>query len=250
MKYVVIIPAKNEEGSIEEVILSCTNQIIRPQCILIMDNDSNDRTAEIVKALKKKDSIIQYFNYKSNSKYSLGGKIVKIFDNGKKYIDQQGIVYDYLAKIDADISFNNKVFLDISKVIKNKNLGIVSPTAYIKQNNKIIYSSTPSWHTTGDMKIYNKQCYEDIGGLIEDLGWDCADNIAAMEKGYNTEVLSEVFYRQNRPIGRYSILKGWKRQGIGAYKLRYNYPYIFLKIFHDLFRPPYIIGTIPAQIFY
>lgn len=243
MKYNVIIPAKNEENNIEAAVFSILNQTAPPNLILVADNESTDKTAEKIKALQQKHSNLIYLNYKGEKKYSLGGKIVKIFKYGKKHIDNIDDEYDYIVKMDADVILEKDVFLKIFNKIKNSNYGIVSPLAYIRQNQRVIYNSTPDWHTSGDLKIYNKKCYEEIGGLKEDLGWDCADNIFAIEKGYKTAVLKDVSYEQKRPMGRYSLLQGWKRQGTGAYKLRYNYFYFFIKFFHDFFRKPLIIGS-------
>lgn len=244
MKYVVIIPAKNEEDNIESTVLSVINQTIPPVCVLVVDNDSNDKTADVVKKMQNSHSKLHYMNYNGDNSYSLGGKIVKIFKAGKKYIDEQKIHYDYLVKMDADVSFDRNLFLNIHNSIKGKKIGIVSPLAYSMRNNRKLFISTPDWHTSGDFKIYSRDCYEEMGGLSEDLGWDCADNISAIEKGYITEVIKDLSYEQKRPIGRYSLLKGWKRQGVGAYKLRYSYMYFALRSVHNLFRKPYILGSL------
>ncbi len=250
MKYVVIIPAKNEEKNIESTILSLIQQTVPPECVLVADNDSTDKTAVIVKKMQNSYPKLLYMNYTGEKSYSLGGKIVKIFDAGKKFIDDHKIEYDYLVKMDADVSFDRNVFLNIYNRVNGRRVGIASPLAYIKENNRRIYVSTPDWHTSGDFKIYSKECYEDIGGLQEDLGWDCADNIAAIGKSYITEVFSDILYEQKRPIGRYSLLHGCKRKGIGAYKLRYSYVYFVIRFVHDLFRKPYIACSLVCMYYF
>lgn len=244
MNYVVIIPAKNEEGIIGSTLDLLVKQTFKPSCILVVDNGSSDKTQEIIKSYERNYPFIRYLNFSGDISYSLGGKIVRIFSAGKDFLDSLNINYDYIVKMDADISFENNIFERISNKLGEKGYGIVSPLPFIMENGKRIFTSTPDWHTTGDFKIYNKSCLEEMGGLKEDLGWDCADNISAMEKGYETKVFRDINYKQIRPIGRYSVLKGSKRQGMGAYKLRYGLPYVFLKFIHDLIKPPVIIGSI------
>ncbi len=244
MNYVVIIPAKNEEENIGQTLSSLINQTLQPKSVVVVDNGSEDKTANIVKGIGAKHQFIKYFNYTGHAnKYALGGKIVKIFKEGKAFVDSLGIPYDYLVKMDADISMEDDIFERIAQKIQDQNYGIVSPLGFFMQNGRKVFISTPDWHTSGDFKIYNRLFLEKVGGLMEDLGWDCADNIAARELGFDTKVFRDIHYEQTRPIGRFSLVNGWKRQGIGAYKLRYSFPYLMLKSTHDLFRPPYIAGS-------
>ncbi len=244
MKYVVVIPAKNEEDKIGSTLTSLIRQTLQPKLVVVVDNESDDKTSQIVKDFSARFKYIQYLSFSGEKAYALGGKIVQIFTVGKKHIDQQGISYDYIVKMDADINLSKDVFSKIaSHVAKGDKFGIVSPLAYIKQNGHKVYTSTPDWHTAGDFKVYNRKCYEAIGGARQDLGWDCADNLSAMEQGYVTRVFRDVYYEQTRPIGRYSLLKGWKRQGVGAFKLRYNFFYLLLKSVHDVFKSPFFLGS-------
>ncbi len=244
MNYTVIIPAKNEELIIGQTLDILLSQSLKPQCILVIDNDSEDNTSRIIKEYASLHPNVKYFNYQSENSYSLGGKIVKIFHAGKNHIDSLGIEYDYIVKMDADTKMEEDAFEKLSQRLQDQQYGIVSPLAFTLQNGKKVFTSTPDWHTSGDFKIYNRQCLEAMGGLPEDLGWDCADNIRAMEIGYATQVFRDIHYEQTRPIGRYSLLKGWKRQGIGAWKLRYNLAYLLLKSIHDFFKPPLMLGSV------
>ena len=216
MKYAVLIPAKDEESIIGTTLQLLINQTLQPSCIVVIDNDSADQTAAIIKDFASKYDFVKYMNYEGEPSYALGGKIVKIFNAGKNYLDTLGADYNYLVKLDADINLEKDVFEKIASYVEKDNFGIVSPLAYTLSEGNKVFTSTPDWHTSGDFKVYRKDCYEAMGGLREDLGWDCADNVIAMESGYKTMVLRDIHYEQTRPIGRYSLLKGWKRQGLGA----------------------------------
>lgn len=51
MKFSFIIPALNEEDYIEDCISSIKRQTVKPYEIIVVDNDSTDKTAEIAKRL-------------------------------------------------------------------------------------------------------------------------------------------------------------------------------------------------------
>ncbi|MFO7977654.1 MAG: glycosyltransferase family 2 protein [Bacteroidales bacterium] len=239
----MVIPAKNEQNNLKTILTSLVNQTVQPQLVLVIDNGSIDQTPAIIKDFASKYPTIHYFHYPGDQSYSLGGKIVRIFNAGKKHLGTLGLDYDYIVKMDADIHFENDLFQKLASRVSAENYGIISPFSYYHQNGRIIFSSNPDWHTIGNFKIYSHQCLEAMGGLREDLGWDCADNVIAMEQGFKTTILRDIVYEERRPIGRFSLLKGWKRQGIGAYKLRYDVLYLFLKATHDIVRPPLLLGS-------
>ena len=243
MKYAIIIPAKNEEKSIPLVLDSIVSQTLLPQIALVVDDSSTDNTAGVVQSYSSSYEFIKYLKKEDQEKgYHLGGKVVEVFHNGMEYLNNLGINYDFVLKMDADIQFDSGLFSQIAERIQHiSKPGILSCTPYVEQNGSRIHIHSPNWHTNGDFKIYNGECLKNIGGLVPDLGWDCADNIIAMENGWSTHVLRDLTYRQNRPIGRNSVKKGIMRQGVGAYKLRYSSLYILLKIIHDMVKPPYMM---------
>lgn len=49
----IVIPAYNEEGVIEKCLLSCVNQQDAADEILVVDNNSTDKTAEIVRSVQR-----------------------------------------------------------------------------------------------------------------------------------------------------------------------------------------------------
>ncbi len=243
MKYVVVIPAKNEEEGIKVTLDSVINQKIKPLLVYVADDNSTDRTAEIVKEYSGKYDFVKYHLVNGEDNYVLGAKIVKIFNKIKKLIDNSGTDYDFIVKMDADISFEPDFFSRIAEAIEGDNFGIISGTPYYIDEGKKIFVKSPSWHTNGDFKIYNRKCLTDIGQIPENLGWDTADNILALQKGWKTEAFYDINYKQTRPIGRYSVAKGKERQGKGAYKLGYDPLYLTLRTAHDLLKPPVFVGA-------
>jgi glycosyltransferase involved in cell wall biosynthesis len=246
MQYVIIIPAKNEELNLPLVLNSLVKQTLPPRMAVVVDDHSTDNTPAITQAYRNKHPFIQYLKKEGKQNtYQLGGKVVGVFHYGLEHIKHQGIDFDYVIKMDADIQFDAGLFEQLAKRTQHmEEYGILSCTPYVEKNGQRTPIHSPLWHTNGDFKMYKTQCLGQIGGLIPQLGWDCADNIMAMEQGWRTWVFRDLFYRQNRPIGRNSLKKGIVRQGVGAYKLRYSLLYVLAKIVHDAFKPPYLISGV------
>jgi len=245
MRYVVVIPAKNEARGISVTIDSILSQSILPLKVLIVDDGSTDNMAEVVRRYEEMNDVLQYhLNESQESTYTLGGKIVSLLFKGKSLLDKIIFDYDYIIKMDADVWFEPDFIKKISERISSGNYGIVSGTPFITENGRRVFIVSPEWHTNGDFKIYSRKFLEMADNFPMDLGWDCADNLLAREKGFKTEAFRDINYRQNRPIGRFSSVKGRQRQGLGAYKLRYSWGYLALKAILDLIKPPYIVGSV------
>jgi glycosyltransferase involved in cell wall biosynthesis len=245
MKYAVIIPAKNEENGLPVTLDSVVNQTLTPVCVLVVDDYSTDGTAEVVRSYMSKYPFVEYLFHNGNHQYGLGSPVVNAFHKGKEFLVRKNYSFDYLVKLDADINFPENTFEETGKFLDNhtQSYGIVSNVPYFNVNGKKKYRISPEWHTNGSFKVYNHRCLNEIGGLKTELGWDCADNIMAMEKNWQTFVIPYLNHELTRPIGRFSRKKGALRQGVGAYKLRHSILYVFFKAFHDMLNPPYgILG--------
>ena len=244
MKYVVVIPAKNEQGSIRDAIESIVRQTIPPQCVLVMDDGSTDDTPNIIKSMQTQYPMLRHHAVPSDNSYSLGGHVVRLFNRGKRILDEQHPDYDWIIKLDADLCFDANVIESIAARIQGQRVGIVSGTPYYLENGRKIYERSPAWHTHGQFKIYNRQCYEEMGGIPESLGWDTADNIKAISSGWLTCAYPDINYLMYRKVGgKSSLKKGRINHGIGCYLLGYDPLYFMIKTLHDLFKPPAVFGA-------
>lgn len=97
-KIVAIIPAHNEEDGIEETLESLNSQTYPVDMLVVIDN-STDKTEEIAKAFAKHNGKVTVIATKNNRKKKSGA-----INQGVEYLKNQGIFdnYDFLMVMDAD----------------------------------------------------------------------------------------------------------------------------------------------------
>ncbi len=105
----VFFPAYNEETHLEETVIKAKEVLLKIANkweILIIDDGSEDKTAEIARKLSKEDKRIRIISHQVNRGY--GAALKSGFYNSK---------YFWIAFIDADGQFD---FLEISKFIQTQ----------------------------------------------------------------------------------------------------------------------------------
>jgi len=245
-KLLVVSPIKNEEKTISYLLDSILRQTISPRRWLIVDDNSIDKSMDIVSRYIS-CGYIDILNYEQSSERKTGGHVVDLVNYGLNYADKQRIEWNILLKIDGDIEIQNDDYFEfiLCEFEKYPKLGISSGSVFHYDNNKKVIETKYLWHTQGQSKFYRRKCLEDIGGLRPWIGWDGIDDILARDMGYDTVVYPQFelrhFYKTRTRKEEGGIINGLKREAIG-YRNR-SYPlilYIF-KTVKLLFDKPYII---------
>ncbi len=117
MKTIVVIPTYNEADNIVPLIESIKSALPSTD-VLIVDDNSPDGTAELVRKKMKKDDSIHLIV--RQNKMGLG----TAYCEGFKYALQQG--YDYILQMDADFSHNPQELPRMVQEMKNADLVIGS----------------------------------------------------------------------------------------------------------------------------
>jgi hypothetical protein len=88
----------------------------------------------------------------------------------------------------------------------------------------------PLHHVAGALKLWKRECFEEIGGLPELLGWDSIDETYARMRGYNTRSIEDVTAIHHREWGTGNgRLNGMRRYGLSAYIYRQAPLWVLLK---------------------
>jgi len=233
--YVLITSAFNEAENISRCIESVLKQSILPSEWIIIDNGSTDNTTEIIKKYATTAQFIKLF-YKEKEDYNVSGYHAIInFYFGLSKIEEK--FYNFIGNLDADIILDRTDYYEyqIDKMNSENNLGITTGVTYyfeLDGSKKLVWHN--SWHTTGALKFYRRECFESLGEMAPDFGWDGADEMKAMAKGWKTVTFFEL---EVNHLGKLRDLKRQKNsqfhfnRGFSIYRRGYPYWYIVIKIF-------------------
>ena len=221
MNIYIIIPAHNEEDFIGQTLASLSEQSLKPKKLIVVDDQSSDRTAEVVRQFAAKHPFISLLSTHSSEEHLPGSKVIKAFQKGLEQLDEK---YDLICKFDADLIFPNDYLETISRHFsEDPKVGMAGGFCHIKSADKwVLESLTDKDHIRGALKTYRKDCFKDIGGLKASMGWDTVDELLAQYHGWKIHTDPDLQVKHLRPTGfTYNKKAKWK-QGEAFYKLRYG----------------------------
>ena len=222
MKYYIVIPSHNEEKFIALTLESLAQQTVLPAKVVVVNDNSTDRTAAIVQEFAQKHPWISLVNKTSDAIHLPGSKVIQAFQKGLETLDHD---YDFIVKADADLIFPDNYFETIIRHFKNDDrIGMVGGFAYIEKNGDwILENLTDKDHIRGAFKAYRKACFEQIGGLKPAMGWDTVDELLC--KFYHWKVVTDesLKVKHLKPTGANYNQASRYKQGEAFYTLGYGF---------------------------
>jgi glycosyltransferase involved in cell wall biosynthesis len=222
MKYYIVIPSYNEEALIGLTLQSLISQTVLPSKIVVVNDNSTDRTAEVVLEFAKNNPYITLVNKSSENIHLPGSKVIQAFEKGFETLDDN---YDLIVKIDADLIFPTNYFETIIKHFQSdERIGMVGGFCYIEKNGEwILENLTDKDHIRGALKAYRKETFQQIGGLKPAMGWDTVDELLC--KFYNWKVVTDesLHVKHLKPTGASYNKAARYKQGEAFYSLGYGF---------------------------
>lgn len=254
MKFLIIIPAHNEEENILPCLESLKNQTFQDFKCVIVNDGSTDKTQEIVERfIQIPNTKYQILNL-TQSEHQPGAKVVRTFNKGLETENLEN--FDVVCKFDADIIFPENYLEKINEVYeKNPKAGMVSGLVYIKKGfvnfvrKPLVYAQPDKkdfttsqlydfthqneWtfenlssknHVRGPIKSYRKELFLKMNGLRAVLGWDNIDVMLCKMHGFETVTLQELWVKHLRPTAyKYKSQKA-EKLGEYFYNIGLNFP--------------------------
>ncbi|MGA0373813.1 MAG: glycosyltransferase [Flavobacteriaceae bacterium] len=219
MRIYIVIPAHNEEDNIGKTLESMVNQHLKPTQLVIVNDNSTDRTREIANDFSQQHSWIQLVNKKSSKEHLPGVKIIEAFYKGYQILDQD---YDVICKFDADMVFEEDYLMKLSQHFKeNKRLGMVSGQCYIQKDYQwVLENLNKDDHIRGSLKAYRKACFLEIGKIAKSIGWDTLDELMAQYYGWELKVDPSLKVKHLKPTGFKYSPGAAKLQGVATFRMR------------------------------
>ena len=222
MNYYIVIPAHNEEAFITLTLESLISQTVLPKKVVVVNDNSTDKTAEIVTDFAKENPFITLVNKTSSAIHLPGSKVIQAFHKGFETLDEE---YDVIVKLDADLILPNNYFETILTIFeKDATIGMAGGFAYIEKNGEwILENLTDKDHIRGAFKAYRKACFQQIGNLKPAMGWDTVDELLSKFYGWKVVTDPSLIVKHLKPTGANYNKTARYKQGEAFYTLGYGF---------------------------
>lgn len=219
--YVLITPARNEDAYIENTLRSVVSQTILPEKWVIVSDGSIDRTDDIVADYAENWSFIELLRVTGDRQRNFGSK-GRAFLRG--YERLEGLQYDFIGNLDADISFGHDYFEKLlAKFKQDATLGIGGGFLHEEIDGRFVprvINRTTS--VPNAVQFFRRACYEQTGGFIplEYGGEDWYADVMARSLGWRVESFSDMeVCHLRRTLTSDNLLNIAVRQGKMDYSL-------------------------------
>lgn len=221
-KIYIVIPAHNEEAHLSKTLESLANQTFLPKKVVVVNDASTDGTQKIIDQFSEKYSFIEGVFYNSQKIHEPGSKVINAFYKGFEKLDNN---FDVICKYDADLIFPKNYLEKINTIFQSDiSVGMVGGFCYVERDGEwILENLTNKDHIRGALKAYRKECFEQIKGLKNAMGWDTVDELLAQYHGWKIKTDTSLHVKHLKPTGKvYTKISKYK-QGEAFYKMRYGF---------------------------
>jgi glycosyltransferase involved in cell wall biosynthesis len=243
---VLITPARNEAALIEGTIRSMISQTAVPLRWVIVSDGSTDGTDEIVRRYQEGRDWLVLLRMPERKTRDFAAK-VRAFEAG--FAAVKDLDFDVIGNIDADVTFGPD-FMEylVGQFAGSPSLGVAG-THYTEGG---FHSYRDSYinvnHVNGQVQLFRRRCYEDIGGYvpIEGGGIDWVAVTTARMKGWTTYSFGERTFEHHRKMGTAgsSELRARFHYGCKDYFLGGHPLWQVFRSTFQLAKKPYVLGGV------
>ena len=249
-RYIVITPVRDEGHHFARMAEALVAQSIRPVTWVIVDDGSTDQTGAIADHLASKHDWIMVIYRRDRGFRQPGSGVMEAFYDGLAAIENTA--WDFLVKLDGDIVFAPDYFqLCFEHFEREPGLGIGGGLVYRSKGHSLAVDSAgdPAFHVRGATKIYRKECWEKIGGLVKQPGWDTIDELKANMLGWKTRTFPELSVHQLKDTGSADgTWHNWVKNGRANFITGYHPVFMLCKCLKRLTQKPF--GVAGAGLFF
>lgn len=247
--YVLVSPCKDEGQYIETTLKSIQAQTVKPVQWIIVDDGSTDNSVALIQKYQSSMPFIKIVRREADQDRNVGPGVILAFNEGMKHID---VNYDFICKFDVDLDLPPKYFETLlQRMNADPLLGTCSGKAYYidEKTKERVSELCGDEASVGMAKFYRRECFEQIGGFVPEVGWDGYDCHRARWFGWRAISWDEpdLQFIHLRPMGssQKNINLGRIRHGKGQYLIG-THPVFFLASsgFRMFKQKPYVIGTL------
>lgn len=202
-RLVVISPVRNESAFLERVAGSVAGQTQPPAVWVVVDDGCDDDTPRLLDRLESELPFLivrRLWDQPDVGDRRVATRAPRAFNAGLALVRVEE--FDYVAKLDGDVELPSRYFETvISRMRADPGLGIACGGLVEPRRGGWTPLTVPDHHVHGALKVYSRDCFERIGGILECLGWDTIDETCARMHGFTTRCFSDVVAMHHRPSG-------------------------------------------------
>jgi poly-beta-1,6-N-acetyl-D-glucosamine synthase len=245
-RFVLVTPARDEAEGILETVDSVIAQSLRPVRWVIVDDGSADDTATVVgRRIAGLDWITLVRRHSTSDRPDFRSKVHAI-EAGIRASD--GVVYDYVGTLDADIVLDADYFRRLFQVFADRpRLGIAGGHLIEEYGGRLVRQRISGNSVSGAVQMFRRQAYEDIGGLrrMRLGGEDSVAEILARMHGWEVMTLFDLPVRHRGRVlsGSTRATRAWFIRGVVNRSLGYA-PLFQLSVsgYRAAVQPPYLVS--------
>jgi len=205
INYDVLIPARNEEPIIEKTLHHLNKQSIKPNSVIVVNDNSNDRTKEI--AISYGAKVID-FPYEHKN-WVISGKLGIVFSFGMKHFDKNN---SHFVILGADHILPENYIEDIIKNMKKDDVDMASG----------IIENEVTKSPRGSGRIFTKKAMECIDWKYQsNYGYETYALFKIQSEGMKTFVYP-IITKTQRPTGTNYNKKKFYHMGFSYKALGYT----------------------------
>lgn len=190
-RMLIVSPVRNEAAHIEAVARALAAQTRPPALWVVVDDNSTDGTGEVLARLAQEIDFMRVvstppeFTRKSADRLAVAAA-PRAFNFGLSSVDDVS-AYTHVGKIDGDVELRPDYYERIlAEFDADSTLGIAGGVILEQRLGKWQAAPSAPDHVRGALKLYTRECFAAIGGVVERLGWDGIDETLARMSGYTT----------------------------------------------------------------
>lgn len=222
-------------------------QTTLPDRWVIVDDGSTDRTRAIIEKHAGQHRWISCIHRIKDPSQTYYASNVHAIQDGLRACE--GMPYDYLAILDADMSIPSDYYEGIFRCMEaDEKLGIASGIYVDNVDGKLRKVMNDRRSTPKALMVFRRQCFEEVGGFLPMRygGEDTCACFTARMKGWKTWSFPQLRAIHNKPVGTGhagNLLKIRFKQGVGEYYLAAHPLFFLLKSLRRCFsEPPFLLG--------
>jgi hypothetical protein len=205
-RMLIITPVRNEEGHIEGVARALAAQTRPPALWVVVDDNSTDRTGDVLARLAEQIDFMKVvstppdFTRKSADRLAVAAA-PRAFNFGLAAVGDFSR-YTHIGKLDGDVELRPDYYERIlAELDADPSLGIAGGVILEQREGAWKPTASAREHVRGALKLYTRDCFADIGGVVERLGWDGIDEVLARMRGYTTRSFDDAEALHYRETG-------------------------------------------------